>query len=723
MTKNKKEFNVAGKFLEQRESKKNIGDSDSGLLRHFTNDVTAEFDTCLQGQKGSRAFKRMARSDSIVGGILRSYENPIKSTNWSIEEITDATPRELEVTEILNNWFFERNNFDTLLTQILGMLPIGFSLFEKFFTPVEFENGNKFMMPVLAERTQTSIRKIDYKALSVEQNTTDSDLIYLPFKDLVFFSFRQEGNDRRGTSLLRQAYYDFLEKKEIKAAGKKGVIRSMIGLIVGTTPKEINSESQAFEDFTNLVLSLGERGFNGLSDSAVIPENYDLKILNSDFDLKALKEYLIYLDSAMLISVLAQFLTLGQNQSGGAYSVGKDQSGMLLDGMQGIVTYIGKQFSQQIIYQTVAMNWSDVDPKRFNMAGSNLTKKNSKEFADTLKSLLDGGMIQVVPEDEVKIRKMYGLPEVELKDIEDREEKKEEEKEGSNPLDEKADNKEEEKTDQKKEKIKLAEHDHFSTAKQRKAFKNREVERLAKFSRASLQLISDEFSKTLRRQLNSGKVEAQGLKDLKINNIGAYKKRLGQKLAGVAMDGWKNALRNSKGKIKLAEIKPSDLPTQVLTSYVLNQSDTMIDKQLNDLREDSILVANTQASKGLSTNNTMAMVEEKTDNYIASKNRIEGGLDSAVVQAMNFGEMEYYRLIEDELWGFRFANDEPVTEICRSLVGKTYPKTSSEMDIVQPPLHFRCDSFFIPIYKSESPEKPDFDNFIPSEQILKQKTI
>ena len=117
------------------------------------------------------------------------------------------------------------------------------------------------------------------------------------------------------------------------------------------------------------------------------------------------------------------------------------------------------------------------------------------------------------------------------------------------------------------------------------------------------------------------------------------------------------------------------------------------------------------------------MVEDKTDDYIASKNRIEGGLDLAVVQAMNFGEMQYYATIKDELWGFRFANDEPVTEICRSLVGKTYAKDSGEMDMIQPPLHFRCDSFFIPVYKSESPERPEFDNFIPSDRILKQKTI
>ncbi len=83
--------------------------------------------------------------------------------------------------------------------------------------------------------------------------------------------------------------------------------------------------------------------------------------------------------------------------------------------------------------------------------------------------------------------------------------------------------------------------------------------------------------------------------------------------------------------------------------------------------------------------------------------------------------MQYYKSIEDDLWGYRFANDVPETEICKSLKGKTYAKDSSELDIIQPPLHFRCDSFLVPIYKSE--KKPEIDNFIPSDSILKQKTI
>jgi hypothetical protein len=718
-----KEFNVAGKFLENMEARKKIGEPDSGLLKYFSNDVTTELDACLQGQAGAIAFKRMSRNDSIVGGILKSYENPIQSAKWTIAEICNPTPREEEVLKVLNEWFFKKNNFGSLLTQILGMLPIGFSLFEKYYTPVQFENG-KYMMPVLAERVQQSIRRIDYRERYVEQHTTHGGLVEIPFEDLVFFTFRQSGNDRRGTSLLRQAYYDFLSKKEIKKAGTKGIIRSMIGLILGTVPKEVQANSQTFQDFNDLIIDLGERDYNGLSDSAIKSEGYQIEILNSSFDLKAMKEYIAYLDSSMTMSVLTQFITLGQSGGGGSYSLGRDASDMLLDGLGYIINYVEQNFSQQIIHETVAMNWADVNPTRFNLVGDNLNKKDSKEFAEIMKLLKDAGLVKEEQADEIKIRKMYGLPEIDLEKRKAEEKAAGEEKEIEEPEEAEEIIEEEdevvEEDDAEKKVMKLSEN--WKNGKERRVYKVQETEKLTKFAKASLQLIADEFSKAVRRQLNKGAVEAQGLKDLQINNVGAYKKRLGQKLAGISNQAWKNAFKNSSKKIKLSEVKPSDLPTGVLTSFVLNLADTMTEKQINDMREIAILTANTNATKGLPVNNNMAMVEMKLDEYIDNANIIAGGNDLAVVQAMNYGEMQYYKSIENDLWGYRFANDLPETDICKSSVGKTYAVGSAELDIMQPPLHFRCDSFLVPIYKSEE-SKPQLDNYVPAPSILKQKTI
>jgi len=689
--------------------------SNSGQKQYLYNDVTSEYDTDLMGRTGSCNLKKMSKSDTVIGGMISSYKNPILSANWTIEEIPDATSEELEIIDILNSWFFKEIDFGTLLNSILDMLPIGFSLFEQYYT--KYVKDNKFyMMPLLSERVQQSIYRIDYKKEIVEQRDSEGNLVEIPFTDLVFFTFKKEGNDRRGISLLRQAYYDYKDKKEIKQVAKKGIVRGMLGLPIGKVPTSVEIKDQEYQDFEDLLIDLGSREDNALSDSAVIPENYSIEILKSEFKIKDLKEYLAYYDNGMVMSVLTQFLTLGQGTSGGAYALGRDQSDMFLDGLQFVISHIEEVFNKEILQKAVFINFPGIDPNKFNLRGLNLNKKNSKEFADILKVLIDSGVIKPESEDEIMIRKMYNLPEVDLQERKEEEEEEEEKivevKESEIVDDVSANNL-----------IKLAES--WKTPNERDDYIDQETDKITKYSRASLTLISDELQKAIRRQLNKGEVEAQGLKDVQIKSIGAFKKSLGKKLAGISKKAWSNAEKNSRNRIKLSEINPSELPSQVLTSFVINQSDLAAEKMINDLREAGLLTANTSTSKGYSVNQAMAQVEESLDKIIDSGN-VELSSSMGIVQSMNYGEMEYYKSIEDNLLGYEFTNPSPVTNICKALVGKTYRKDSLVLVEMSPPLHFRCKSYFVPIYKDDpkyKDKKPEFDDFIPPPSIMKEKTL
>jgi len=689
--------------------------SNSGQKELLYSDVTSEYDSELQGNTGSCNFKIMSKSDTTIGGIISSYKNPILSANWVIEEIPDATEDELKTIEVLNSWFFDKTDFGTLLNSILDMLPIGFSLFEQYYTKYSRDNS-VYMMPILSERVQQSIYRIDYDKEIVEQRDSQGSIIEIPFSSLVFFTFRKEGNDRRGVSLLRNSYYDYKDKKEIKVVAKKGITRGMLGLPVGKVPISVGTEDEAYKDFEDLVIDLGSREDNALSDSAIIPENYTLEILKTDFKIEDLKEYLAYYDSSMVMSVLTQFLTLGQGSSGGSYSLGRDQSDMFLDGLQFVIDYIEEIFNKEIIEKTVFFNFPNVDPTKFKLRGLNLNKKNNKEFADTIKVLLDSGIIKARPEDEVMLRNMYKFPPIDLEEIkkEQEQEKVEEKKiEAENPVIEE----EQKTTNQKNGKvIKLSES--WTGSEEREVYLAQETEKLTKYSRASLTLISDILQQAIRRQLKKGEVESQGLKDIQINSIGAFKKGLGKKLGGIAKKSWTNAEKNSRNIIKLSEVNPSELPSNVLTSFVINQADLTAEKMVNDLREAGLLSANTSISKGYSVNQSMAQVGDSMDKVIESNN-IDVGSELSIVQSMNYSEMQYYKSIEDNLWGYRFSNVAPVTAICRASVGKTYRKDSLELTEMSPPLHFRCKSYYAPIYKNE--DKPDFDNFIPPPSIMEQK--
>lgn len=706
-----------------KESPTIIGDS--GLYQFRLDDITSEFDPLLMGREGSKKFSEMSKSDGIIGGILSAYKNLILSCNWTFQEIEDITPEEQKVMDIMHEWLFTKNNFEPTLVSILRMLEIGFSLFEKYYTPFDKDN-NVFMMPVLLERIQKSIWKIDYEHECVEQVTSKGTTVKIYFKDLVFFTFRKEGSDLRGTSLLRQAYYDWVDKKDIKQIAKKGITREMLGLPIGKVPPNVRSDSPEYDQFASLLDMLSSRDYLDTDDSIILPKDYELEMFKSDFKIEAIKDFLSYYDSSMAISVLAQFILLGQQGKGGSFSLGSDQSDFFMDGLQFVVDYVEAQYTKYIIHPAIKANWANIDPARFRLKGLNLNKKASKEFSDILKTLIDSGILKTQTADEKQIREMYGLPEIDEKE---REENEPTEDDPDNNPDDGGDTPvEDEEDDEVKnalmEMAPLEIATFWKTGKQRGTYIDQEVKALTKYSKASLQIIADKLLSSIRWQLSKGSSQAQGLKDVKLNQnaVASYKKNMSQRLAAVTKKAWDNAKDNSAKHLEKLAVNAGDLPSKVLTAFIINQSDLSVTNQTNKLRDQSLLIANTASTKGYSLDQTLAQVEKGMDEFIASGNNAELANDTSIIQATSYGEQQYYKKIEDSLWGYRFDNVSPKTNICQSLVGKTYHVNSIEMEQVSPPLHFRCKSYYSPIYKTE--EKPDqYDDYIPAPSILKEKTM
>lgn len=713
---------------DQKQSPKIMGDS--GLPSYRLNDVTSEFDNELIGREGSAKFSEMSKSDGIVGGILSSYYNLILSANWTLDEIKDVTPDEQKVADVMSKWVFDKNNFEPTLNSILKMLPIGFSAFNRYYTPFEFE-GITYMMPVLLERVQKSIWRFDYEKRIAEQRTTKGQTLEIPFDELVVFTFRKEGNDLRGTSLLRQAYYDWKDKKDIKLIAKKGISREMLGLPMGKVPPNVGVDSPEYEQFAVLLEMLSSRDYIETNDSIILPNNYELDFFKTDFKIGDIKEYLSYYDSSIAISVLAQFILLGQVGKGGSFSLGSDQSDFFMDGLQYIVDYIEDQYTKEVLQPAIRGNWENVDATRFRLRGLNLNKKASEEFANIIKTLIDSGIIKTQTADEKQIREMYGLPEIdeaERKENEAKEEKRiQDEKKIKDAGADEDDDMEDDEESTENSLMNMRPIDIvtlWKTPLQRNKFIEQEVESLTKYSKASLQIIADKLLSSIRWQLKKGSTQAQGLKDVKlnVNAVASYKKNMGQRLSAITKKAWDNAKEKSMPHLENLQVNPSDLPSKVLTSFVLNQSDLMVTNQTNKLREKSLFIANTATTKGYGIEQTLAQVEKGMDEFVDNDNIAQLANDTAIIQATSYGEMQYYKSIDDKLWGYRFENVAPKTNICLSLVGMTYRTGSIEMDQIAPPLHWRCKSYLEPIYKDE--EKPDqYDDYIPPASIMKERSM
>ena len=87
----------------------------------------------------------------------------------------------------------------------------------------------------------------------------------------------------------------------------------------------------------------------------------------------------------------------------------------------------------------------------------------------------------------------------------------------------------------------------------------------------------------------------------------------------------------------------------------------------------------------------------------------EGLAHNAVHQAHVWAEREYYLENENIFKGLRFVAelDRKTTPLCRSLDGQEFPLKQAP----QPPLHWRCRSFLMPVFRSES-----LENYLAAEE-------
>ncbi len=679
----------------------------------------------LAGVQGSLKYRQMSRGDDTIGMILRVHKNPIRSAAWQIQVPDDATDLEKEAIDILKRTLFGEcgNNFDTLLGQILSCLDYGFSTFEQYYKPYTYE-GNLYLVPVIEQRMQTSIQDIFPADEFVRQMTITKGLVEIPFDDLIFFVLDQQGEDMRGTSLLRNAYGQWKKKKIYQEWLGIGIQRSVSGIPAMQVPKGTKVDSADYLAAEQLLQGITQHE----NAYMITQEGWEFQVHESKFNADQVSKAIDSANSGMTLSVLAQFVLLGQNGNTGAFALSRDQSDFFLDGLQYVVNLVAGVLNERVVNRFLAINYGDaIDPARVVIKGLNLNKKAGIELANVLATLKNAGAYKATVDDEIQLRQALDMPDLSEDEIEERRATINDPSTTGNQNAIPSQNKNpndmtEEDMAQARARARGLKFSESPRKKRADYVKKNETEMLD-FMRANMMLMKDKMLADINATLNRGQVEIQGLKNIEVSNS-KYRKGLEMKLAGLAMESWNMAKAGAKkNNIKLSEsINPQDIADKVLKQFVLNQAFSIVDQQSANMLNRAILTASNGSLKGYSVDQTMSNVDKAVKDYIASP-----GVDVAgsliVVGTANFGESQFYKEIEDQLWGYRFVAvmDDVTSEICQWYNDKTFSINSPELANATAPLHPNCRSYMEPIYKSES--EPTIDDVIAPPSIQQLKTI
>lgn len=378
-----------------------------------------EYNYNLIGRRALMNYDIMSRSDATVHAGLQVCKLPILAANWMFKSPSDD-PADQERTDLCNREFFDRNvDFYDVLSEGLTCLDFGYALGEIIYEPTTFNGQFKWGLQSLASRKQISVLNWQTQTgiLGITQLApyTDIPMRDIPMQKLFVFTNEKRGENYEGISLLRFAYKHWYLKDKLELMNAVALERMGLGIPF------------VKEDGTQTTMDAGEvqKVETALRQIRVNEEAYvkippGLEVGMLDFDASKVKDILptlYYEDEQILLSVLAQFLGLGQGAKGGSRALSDDHSKLFLLSLQA-VSRIMQRGLQSVAKRLIDLNYSpDNLPNGYpKLEFEDLDDDNVAEISLALQQLVDGGVITPGLDVENRARRTVDIQELTQED-------------------------------------------------------------------------------------------------------------------------------------------------------------------------------------------------------------------------------------------------------------------------------------------------------------------
>jgi hypothetical protein len=232
---------------------------------------------------------------------------------------------------------------------------------------------------------------------------------------------------------------------------------------------------------------------------------------------------------------------------------------------------------------------------------------------------------------------------------------------------------------------------------------------LKEVMQSNLRLITesmiDQIMRNYRNATPAQRINAT--KNLTPTGVAEYKRQFLEAMAVVCQDGLESARKDvpSKAKKKLADWDEDalmlgeyeKLPPKV-KKRLKAQSDLMVNTQKADLDKYIMM----QFSSSLPSTDSESTIKydlfETAEDYITGPS-VDAGAGMMAGKGINEARQAFFFDDEvlEEIEAFEFVNDVPETPICEDLNGTVFSKDDPGFDRYNPPLHFNCDSYILPI--------------------------
>jgi hypothetical protein len=370
--------------------------------------ISEDFLVEWRGKRGYKRANEMRLNSPTVNALLTAIKLSIRKSKWQlISAEGDEDPRLELVQAALENMSYSWNDH---ISQALTMLPFGYSLFEIVYERV----GGLVLWRKLAQRSQDTIDRWDIGDKGGingcwQVSNTNYQQVYLPIEKLLLYRTETEKNNPEGRSILRTAWIPYYYMKNIQMVEGIGIERDLAGMPVIHLPEGADTSDSDSSDLgkaKKVVRNIRRDQQEGV----VMPNGWELELLSSggqrQFDTtQVIQRY----KKDILMNSLAQFLALGLDSTG-AYSLSKDMTDLFVMSVNAVASIISETFSKFAIPRLLRLN--GLEENGISYVATPAGDTDVTEIADLIQKA--GGYITWTPEDQLVLRELMGLPEVDI---------------------------------------------------------------------------------------------------------------------------------------------------------------------------------------------------------------------------------------------------------------------------------------------------------------------
>lgn len=374
--------------------------------------VSEDYNPDLRGSLLYNEIDKMRFGDSQVKGGLQAIKLPLLAADWKVEPASDSE-QDRQIAEWIEKCLNSMSqSWKHTLRQILLYLDYGTMPFETVWETYDDPDFNRPMVKLrkLAPRMPRTVSEwvVDKNGglagITQQVETVNRFVeVHIPVEKLLVFVHDQEGNNFRGTSILRAARKDWYYKDILQKIGALTIEKRGPGIDVGTLLNGDDAKKNKAEQAL-MTVRTHQRAF--------MLENEDFKYRIESLGQSGVVDalpWIKYYDFQILRGMIAEFLGLGSDGTG-SLAMSRDKSTFFLMALRGIGEDIIEVFNRHLIPKWVDYNWPNVIdyPK---LEHSRLDRRDAATVIDGLAKLVPIGGISLDEDIENEVRDLLELPE------------------------------------------------------------------------------------------------------------------------------------------------------------------------------------------------------------------------------------------------------------------------------------------------------------------------